>query len=85
MLDHTVDIGSNSRYNTHMTNTNTNTNGETMTDIQKCEMIARVVVDEQIESAFVRDLLIQKLLKANDLVPTNQVITFVENLIENAR
>ena len=56
-----------------------------MTDIQKCEMIARTVANEKVESAFVRDLLIQKLLKANDLVPTNQVIAFVENLIENAR
>jgi hypothetical protein len=63
--------------------TNNNTQGNTMTDIQKCEMIARVVANENIESGFVQSLLIQKFLKANDLVPTVQVITFVENLINN--
>ena len=54
-----------------------------MTDIQKYELIANTVANEKIESAFVRDLLIQKMLKANDLQATNEIISFIENLLEN--
>jgi hypothetical protein len=83
LLDNTIDIASNWRYNTYITNNNNTQGITTMTDIQKCELIANTVANEKIESAFVRDLLIQKMLKANDLQATNEIISFIENLLEN--
>ena len=65
-----------------MTNATTN-KGTKMNDIQKCEKIASEVSAKNVPSAFVRDLLIQRLLRENDLMPTVQLIANIENLIEN--
>jgi len=54
-----------------------------MNDIQKCEKIASEVSAKNVPSAFVRDLLIQRLLRENDLTPTVQLVANIENLIEN--
>jgi hypothetical protein len=51
-----------------------------MSDTQKCEMIARAVANEAIESAFVRDLMIQKFMRANGMTVTADVVNFIDEM-----